>query len=136
MGQSAAFGNFNQFSETQGIGYGDLGQNLPVEKHLRLFQTADEFAVRKTRKLDRRADAEDPKTAKIPLFETPILEGVLETFIHGLLGGTEKGRATSAISAGLFQDLFSSSAGFKAPFCSGHDAFPFYSFALAKPDAH
>src|SRR5512144_3170674 len=71
--------------KTLWIGDGDVGQDLPVQPHLRLVEPGDEPAVAEAREPGCSIDPDDPQRTEVPLLPGPVTAGVVQRALHGLV---------------------------------------------------
>src|SRR6266545_7920766 len=97
-----------------------IGKDLPVYFHLGDFQAMDQFTVGKVIKPCRSIDTGNPQRSKVPLLDTAVPEGIVQSAINSLSGTSEQFTSGSAITLRQLQNLVSTLSRFKSSSNSRH----------------
>lgn len=103
-------GLLGQRGERRWIRDGEVGQNLPVDGNVGLFQAVYQTAVRETVKPGGCIDSNDPQRAEISLFLTTVPVCIGKRAIDGVVRGAIKLASPSTIPACGLQYFLSSAS--------------------------
>src|SRR5215472_13562867 len=92
--------------KTRGVVGGDVGEDLAVQANASLLQAVDEGRVAHAVQLSRRADADDPHRAELPLLLLAADVGKLETALNGFLRCLIELGFCEEVAACALEDLF------------------------------
>lgn len=100
--------------------HGELGENLPVESNVGLFESRDESGVGSAHFFEEGVHADLPESTEVTLLVASVGEGIRAGVKNGLGGLTLLGRATETIALNLSKDILSGFEGVNAFLYSGH----------------
>src|SRR5271156_2520334 len=104
-----------------------IGQNLAVELHAGLLQSADELVVVQSIQAGGGADAHDPDRAVLALFLLAARVGKLQRAVDGFFRRAVEFGFSKEVSTGAFKNLFALGAAFGSAFYTRHGCSPFLS---------
>src|SRR6476660_3057488 len=99
-------GFFHDRLKRRRLANGEVGQNLPVDRHAGLGQSGDKPAVVESERPHRGVQPLDPQRTECALAPFAVAEGVLVRLLDGLLGDADRVLAPAIVAFGGFQDLF------------------------------
>src|SRR4029077_2260332 len=106
LGGQRGLGLFHDRLKRRRLANGEVGQNLPVDRHAGLGQSGDKPAVVESKWPHRGVQALDPQSTECALAPFAVAERVLVRLLDGLLGDADRVLAPAIVAFGGFQDLF------------------------------
>src|SRR5581483_10465824 len=121
-------GRTGQSRASAGIGDRQIAQNLAINLNSGGLQTVNKLRIFDAVVSAGRADAHNPKLAKIALLLTAVAEGVLPRFHHLFVGDFEIRFFSAPIAFGLLQDFFMTLVRHRVSFYACHIQLPRFVF--------